>query len=300
MNAPTKALQLHYKGEHYEKKRLLQAIRQNSIEVVSKVEEIDGHQVHTVENGELVFRASETYYPAVYSIQTKREWLDHLYPKAGPKSWWNPWGGGIMTIPRNLQLRTIMEQTHTVSFVKMNDQWNRQWHGIKISIQFNDHPDYAGAILNQYYVTLPGATVLAHLIQCEKGPTLLTEKHWLSGSFLNREGLSIYPTASEDELYHLRGGQFELNGQALDSVNRLYANDTDESLVVISQNQVESREFYQNKDVFAYMTIEKLEKWPHQERVQSQPQFFVWTEGLPASRGWEWIRDVQLKEDLTD
>ncbi|GAF19008.1 hypothetical protein JCM19046_3633 [Bacillus sp. JCM 19046] len=89
LTAPTKALQFHYKGEHYEKKRLLQTIRQNDIEVVSRMEEIDGHQVHTVENGELVFRASETYYPAVYSIQTKREWLDHLYPKAGPKSWWN-------------------------------------------------------------------------------------------------------------------------------------------------------------------------------------------------------------------
>lgn len=300
IDSPTKPIQIHYKGEHYEKKRLLQAVRKKDEEVVSTIEEIEGHQVHTVANGELVFRASETYYPSVYSVQTKREWLDHLYPEAGPKSWWNPWGGGIMTIPKNLQLLTIMEQSHTVSFVKMSDQWNQQWHGIKISIKFNEHRDYAGAILNQYYVTLTGATVLAHLVECEQGPTLLTDKHWLSGSFLNRESLSIYPTASEDELFHLRGGQFDLHGHDLDSINRLYASDTEETLVVISQNLVESREFFQNKDVFAYMNLEKLEKWPDQERVQSQPQFFVWTEGLPSSQGWEWIRDVQLKEDTID
>lgn len=92
-------------------------------------------------------------------------------------------GGGMMTIPRNLQLRTIMDQKRTVTFVTMVDQWNQQWSGIKISIQFSNHKVWNEAEFNQYFVTLPGASILVHVNELNGGPSLVDQKHWLTGIF---------------------------------------------------------------------------------------------------------------------
>ncbi|WLR47989.1 hypothetical protein LC065_01455 [Halobacillus litoralis] len=50
----------------------------------------------TVDNGILTFTASPSYFPGFYSLSHQgHEFLHHQYPEAGPRSWWNPWGGGL-------------------------------------------------------------------------------------------------------------------------------------------------------------------------------------------------------------
>ncbi len=289
---------VQYSGKLYEKKRVLQGVYIGNDPVDCRIEQDQELLVHVVSNGVLTFKASKEYYPTLYSLQTKREWLDNLYPNPGPKSWWNPWGGGMMTIPHNLQLRTVMNQNRTVKFVTMVDQWNQQWSGIKLSIQFNNHKGWNKAEFNQYYVTLPGASILVHVNELNGGPSLVDQKHWLTGIFFNRENLAIYPLDNDDEYFKLNGGQTELSGLSLHDVIRLYDQQADETLVTLGPMM--NREFREDKDVFATMNTEPLKKWPDEQRVMSKPQVFVWTKGLSSSNGWEWLNSVTLKEVRDD
>lgn len=108
----------------------------------------------------------------------------------------------------------------------------------------------------------------------------------------------MYPLANDDEHFKPNGGQTELSGLSLHDVNRLYAHQTDETLVTLGQMM--DREFREDKDVFAAMTTEPLKKWPGEQRIMSRPQLFVWTKGLSSSNGWEWLNRVTLKEVKDD
>ncbi|WP_240189942.1 GNAT family N-acetyltransferase [Bacillus sp. P14.5] len=74
-----------------------------------KVEEVSG--VWTVDNGVLSFKASPAYFPGVYSLLADgKETLHHQFPEAGPKAWWNPWGGGMRYFLQNVSPYSMMKE----------------------------------------------------------------------------------------------------------------------------------------------------------------------------------------------
>lgn len=115
---PVTTLAVTVQGKSIRSTHYLQALFVGDKTVTTQVEQENGVEVHLVDNGVFTFKAANSFYPSLYSIKTKREWLHHSFPTAGAKSWWNPWGGGFMTIPTNLQLRTVYEQKRQTSFVR--------------------------------------------------------------------------------------------------------------------------------------------------------------------------------------
>ena len=290
-------LTIHYKGKSMQAISMLQALRVGSEPVVSKVEKKEGLDVHVIHNGLLTFKVANDYYPAVYSVYTEEEWFDHSFPQSGAKSWWNPWGGGIMTIPAGLQLRTIAEQKRKTTFVTRKDQWGQVWTGIKISFTFNDHKQWQNATVHQYFLTIPQSSLLVHYTELENGPNCVLDQSFLTGAFFNRKDGVFYPTEADDVAFVLSGGSQAFGGTNLAQVARLYKKEVDETLIVVRPDQQHDAEFYENKDVFSYMTREAIERFPDDGIIQSRPHSFIFTSGLSKGTGWEWLRSLQFKEE---
>ncbi|WP_059105800.1 GNAT family N-acetyltransferase [Shouchella shacheensis] len=293
----TSALTIKYEGATFQKNYSLQAIAHGNETVRCQTNEEEGLEVHEVSNGILTFKAANEFSPAIYSLKTReREWLDHAFPKAGPKSWWNPWGGGIMTIPGGLNLLSVQKQKRRTEFVTMNDQWQQTWTGLKLTIKL-EHSDWEGAVLEQFFVTLPKSSVLLHTTVFKQTGVLLHEQNLLTGAFFNKqEALRVYATENDEQFFTPSAGHFSLAGRELAEVVRLQEERSGESLVVVPQTAAKKREFYENKEVFTYMNQERLEKRPDVPSIQTGTQAFVWTDQLPSSEGWTWTQNVDLKE----
>ncbi|MFP4662006.1 MAG: hypothetical protein ACLFPF_07445, partial [Halanaerobiales bacterium] len=120
-----------------------------------------GNEVHVVKNGELEFRASDRFAPTLYSLSYKgKEWLDSVYPEVSPRSWWNPWSGGILTHPEDLKNITVHEAERSVEFADLTDNKGNKWQGICIEMKYNGHEKYKGLTVKQYYLSLPGLPLL--------------------------------------------------------------------------------------------------------------------------------------------
>ena len=79
-----------------------------------------------------------------------------------PKSWFNPWFGGIGTLPEDLSFRSVLEENIKADFVTLEDNLGNKWQGIKVSIHIENHKKFKGLEINQYYLMLPGVPVLCH------------------------------------------------------------------------------------------------------------------------------------------
>ncbi|WDF02688.1 GNAT family N-acetyltransferase [Shouchella hunanensis] len=294
---PVTTLAVTVQGKSIRSTHYLQALFVGNKTVTTQVEQENGVEVHLVDNGVFTFKAANSFYPSLYSIKTKREWLHHSFPTAGAKSWWNPWGGGFMTIPTNLQLRTVYEQKRQTSFVTRVDNWNQEWTGIRISITFSDHPIWKNATISQYFLTLPGCMLLTHYTELEDRQDRIDEQEWLMGCFFNRDQLFLYPTNSNQLSFRLGERTQTFAGNQLEKIARLYCEETEETLLIARPKHQRKPEFYENNDVFSYMTREPINWQQENGFAVSQPHCFVWTKGLVQAEGWEWLTSLQFKEE---
>ncbi|WP_409250865.1 GNAT family N-acetyltransferase [Bacillus sp. SCS-153A] len=141
-------------------KAMLQSIQLVKGSKDVRVEENSGDW--SVENGVLSFKASPAYFPGIYSLMVEgKEALHNQYPVAGPKAWWNPWGGGIRYYFQNVSPYSMMKETTTVERVSRIDQNGHTWTGLCLTTEFTEHETMKGTILKQYALTLPEVPVLA-------------------------------------------------------------------------------------------------------------------------------------------
>ncbi|AZR72663.1 hypothetical protein BBF96_04220 [Anoxybacter fermentans] len=130
-------------------------------EIKRKISKEDGIDVYSMENGVLEIKAAPSFSNSLFSlIYNNHEWLDSSFPKPKPKSWWNPWTGGLVSAPMDLIFSSILEEKRMVNFVDIEDNYQNKWSGIKISYELEKNDKYCGLKLNQYYLLLPGLPVL--------------------------------------------------------------------------------------------------------------------------------------------
>ncbi|MFW6288072.1 MAG: hypothetical protein ACOC2J_04905, partial [bacterium] len=121
----------------------------------------DNTKIYSISNGDLKYRAAAGYAPTLYSLSYKdEEWLDSVYPEVSPRSWWNPWSGGILTHPGDLKNVTVHEAERSIEFADLSDNQGNNWQGICIEMKYNDHEKYKGLTVEQYYLSLPGLPLL--------------------------------------------------------------------------------------------------------------------------------------------
>ncbi|SHE13151.1 Acetyltransferase (GNAT) family [Chlamydia abortus] len=112
-------------------------------------------------NGGVTFQASPAFGNALYSLQYNgREWLESSYPEPGPKSWWNPWLGGLGIELQGISQLSLQEETITAAFETLTDNYGNSWRGICLRTRVEKLKEKRGLELDQYYLMLPGTPVL--------------------------------------------------------------------------------------------------------------------------------------------
>jgi ribosomal protein S18 acetylase RimI-like enzyme len=122
-----------------------------------------GVEVLELENGTMKIKASSAFANSLFSITSGgHEWLDSSFPKAHPKSWWNPWFGGIVTQVQEISSYSILKEKRSADFITLQDNKGNNWKGIRINVQINDYEKYKGLEINHFYLLLPGVPVLCY------------------------------------------------------------------------------------------------------------------------------------------
>ncbi len=139
-----------------------------NMDIKSEVAEENGFRVFSINNGVMNIKASPEFSTGIFSLQfMDREWLDNSFPNAEPRTWYNPWFGGIQNIPEELieNARTLLNEKVNAEFVEKVDTLGNRWKGIKTSMCFANSEDYNGLEIKQYFLMLPGVPVVLNMAE---------------------------------------------------------------------------------------------------------------------------------------
>ncbi|WP_406945572.1 GNAT family N-acetyltransferase [Halobacillus sp. SY10] len=232
----------------------------------------------TVDNGVLTFTASPSYFPGIYSLcHQGREFLHHQYPEAGPRSWWNPWGGGLRYVMDGVSPFSMMKEETKVESVSKEDQNGNHWTGICMATTFHEHEKMKGVTLKQYALTLPEVPVVAVYAAIEQGAprTFAAEKIALEAFLKPDENLSScyarIPTEGVFHTYYAGVEEYELESGPSVVIG---SDGKKDHLMMIHSQTRKQAEMYMNQDVFL---VESVHEWSasSQKVAAVRPTFFV-------------------------
>ncbi|WP_421378474.1 GNAT family N-acetyltransferase [Bacillus salacetis] len=226
---------------------------------IVNVEENSGNW--SVDNGILSFKAAPGYYPGVYSLMINgQEFLHNQYPEAGPKAWWNPWGGGIRYFFQNVSAYSMMKEKTTVKQVTRVDQNGHTWSGLCLMTEFTEHETMKGITLKQYALTLPEVPILAcygEVLQ-NSGRTFNQELIDLEAFFKPAEALtSCYakvPSEGVVEYYYAGIEEFVLGDTDYVTVG---SEELNGKMTLIHSASRKLSELYMNQEVFVAASTEE-------------------------------------------
>ncbi|MGX1829115.1 GNAT family N-acetyltransferase [Paenibacillus taichungensis] len=170
-----------YRGEDRIQERTALWFPQNGTDVERVSEEDPTGTLYTVNNGVLSIAVAPNFGSVVHSLKyLGEEWLDSSYPEPAPRSWWNPWYGGLgMGIPGMNGFSRQAEQRNA-SWTEHKDQSGNVWKGIKLTTRIEKHEANRGITINQHYLMLPGVPVLCTLIEMTNESGLLLTNYSLA------------------------------------------------------------------------------------------------------------------------
>ncbi|WP_293199643.1 GNAT family N-acetyltransferase [Paenibacillus sp.] len=166
-NIPGWKIRSVYKGEDRFQERSALWFPQTRSEVKQVIEEgsAESGMLYTVNNGVLSISADPAFVGVVHSLQLQgEEWLDSSYPEPSPRSWWNPWYGGMFVdIPGMNGFSRQLEHT-SISWSEQKDQFGNVWKGMRVTTCIDKHEANRGMTVHQHYLMLPGVPVLCTLL----------------------------------------------------------------------------------------------------------------------------------------
>ncbi|WP_440111621.1 GNAT family N-acetyltransferase [Paenibacillus sp. QZ-Y1] len=189
-----------YRGEDRIQERTALWFPQTGTTVDRVIEEGPAGPDYTVSNGVLSMAVAPGFGSVVHSLKHQgEEWLDSSYPEAAPRSWWNPWYGGLgVVIPGMNGFSRQLEQ-RSAAWTEQRDQYGNIWKGIQITTRIEKHEANRGITIHQHYLMLPGVPVLCslHSVTNESGLALtdysLTEEKFFIPSSVFAEGWVEHP-----------------------------------------------------------------------------------------------------------
>ncbi|WP_461614480.1 hypothetical protein [Clostridium sp. Marseille-QA1073] len=141
-------------------------------------------------NGVMEIKACETFSHVLYSLKyNNHDFLESSFPTPVPKSWFNPWFGGIGTMPEDLSFRSVLKENIKADFVTIEDNLKNKWQGIKVKLHIKNHEKFKGVVINQYYLMLPGVSVLCHTAEIVQN----------TGNFMSLEPFESFTFFNFDE-----------------------------------------------------------------------------------------------------
>lgn len=269
--------------------------KQSEHEVKQVMREEEGVPVWSADNGILQIRMAPDFGPVLYSLTYEgREWLDSAFPVAGPRSWFNPWFGGIVTLPKDMTRRSLGCEPRTCEFVEKVDQCKNIWRGVRVNINIEDVPQYKGLTLRHHYLLLPGVPVLCYTTELVQNTgTLLNKTHFITEVFVKPD---------DDDVRRTWFATKDLQGKLIKYKSGGIANDivTTTPLLFGGQRRAEKLYIYQSLNPIAGMGANnKIDNFTflfHQVNLEQgrslfmPPIFFVFTDSYVPE---ELLQDLQ-------
>lgn len=249
-------------------------------EVKTETTHEQGLELLSVDNGTLRIQASAAFAPSLFSITHQgREWLDSSYPQVGPKSWWNPWLGGIASILSGISFLSLMEEPRTASFTQLTDSKGNQWSGIRMSISITHNEKYKGLILHQHFLLLPGVPVVCHVIMIEQltGAHLpplrvITSSFFKASDELKNSRVHLSGMQGEPVVY--KAGKVQYGIKNSSGTAHYGSSEHTERLTLVTHPELSYCEALVNTHAMASTVIEEL-SIRSGEKEFTKPQFYI-------------------------
>ncbi|MET3696039.1 predicted N-acetyltransferase YhbS [Bacillus oleivorans] len=263
-----------------ESRKLRQELYILSLDPMQNVEieyvEDQGLNSMKASNGFFEWRAASSFFPGLYSLKLQnREWLDSSYPALVPKQWWNPWSGGIYHMVAGISSYSLARETTKVEKTTLIDSGENKWTGLKITTKIENHPQWKGLELNQYFVSLAGAPVLAAFSSLMHPARVIDELSITqTANFLTANELpTIYYDQNGLECTYSGGVDEQIISQA-DNLycDRLQLNNKIHSLQFL--DPVQDSEWYLNREVTQREVSQKVSALPGR-KVFTNPHFYI-------------------------
>ena len=155
------SVHIHFEAEEMRFERKTALIPVSKEAIVQEVSQGEAGEIYRCSNGSISIEASPTFGAALHSlIYDGEEWIDSSFPEPGPRSWWNPWHGGISADIQGMSPLSLLEERRSAQFSTLTDSRGNEWSGISLHTNIEKHKEYRGIELSLFTLLLPGAPVL--------------------------------------------------------------------------------------------------------------------------------------------
>ncbi|MHC0037008.1 GNAT family N-acetyltransferase [Pseudoneobacillus sp. C159] len=250
---------------------------------------------YEVNNGIIKIKSAPDFYPGLYSIRVNdSEWLDTSFPNKTAKSWWNPWAGGMKTVPASLNTFSLMKEKHSTQSIELQDLNGNNWSGLAIHTEMKEHSGWKGVEFTQYYLMLPGVPVLATFLEVKHdGGKNLNDETWNTDFFLGGDELSNISVNGDlsERMNKFKAGIEELP-MYLDTGNYFTMDSRPEKLYLVSSLYTHHTEAYTNKHALQVLATQTA--LPEQNVFKTAPLFLLFDQRLLSKNLLQKLRRVQF------
>lgn len=223
-------------------------------------EEHGGKTVYIMDNGIISLKGAPDFYPGLFSLTYKeREWLDSSFPEPVAKGWWNPWTGGMKTVPSQMSVFSLLKESSSAEFTSVKDSYGNEWSALAIRTKVVHHSIWKGLEYTQYFALLPGVPLLAHWVKAENagGKYLLNEK-WITDLFISGSSLKdLTLTVSDKGAESAYQAGVEEQSFVLIDGSRISSCLSPENMYVMRSRDNEFLGAYMNKEAFEVISERK-------------------------------------------
>ncbi|WML48731.1 GNAT family N-acetyltransferase [Neobacillus sp. PS3-34] len=250
---------------------------------------------HEVTNGCITIKTAPNFYPGIFSVNVNgSEWLDTSFPEITAKSWWNPWAGGMKTVPSGLTAFSLMKEKNTAYHVEKLDLQGNTWSGLAVSTEINEHAQWKGVHYVQYYLMLPGVPLLVSFTEVkDNGGKNLSQESWNTDFFVSGTHLTDVSVNMTESQYtsKYRAGIEELP-VALKTGSFISSESASERLYFVSDFYSDGPLAYTNKH--AQQIMNPHSAMPGKNGMQTAPSFLVFDERALSARLLEKLRRIKF------
>jgi ribosomal protein S18 acetylase RimI-like enzyme len=291
MTVPCAALQpLSIVEASYEGNGTEARLREMLISPSGKVTSARENGTVIIDNGVITLKTDPDFYPGIYSMEVNgHEWLDNSYPELTAKSWWNPWAGGMKTVPNGINTFSLLKESSRAEVVELADSEGNKWTGLAITTEFKEHKQWKGALYAQYYLMLPGVPVVASFAEVkDAGGKNLADDVWITDLFVGGDQLADVQISVRDsqQAHAYRAGSEEI--PLLLDGDSYFSTSSEDKLYVIPNNDADPTEAYTNKEVLQLVSRHKG------EFEKSSPLFLLFDERKLTGDLLKKLRRVQF------
>lgn len=272
---------------------------ENIIIAPSQTEDLvsrEENDVLLVRNGSVEFKVAPSFYPGLFSLSNnEHEWLDTSYPEIKAKGWWNPWAGGMKTVPSGLNTFSLLKELSEASFVNVIDCKGHSWSGIEIKTVVSNHTEWKGLTFSQYYLTLPGVPILAAFNKViNSGGKDLNKTKWITEMFVGGNELSDYMihAGSKESIKEYQVGVEEHSLQ-LEIENFTSSKSAEMNMYFINSLGQPNYEVYMNKEAMEFISSQKALENSVGQWI-TNPTFILFDERVLSNQLLSKLRNIQF------